>query len=355
MASTASTLLKFEKQTTGENPSTWGTKANTALSRLEEAIADITNIAVTGANVTLDDTQYTEHVDGSGISESHVSAIVASGTLTGNRTVIVPLRNKHYLVTNNCSGAYTLTVIGATGTGTIIPQGYTLAVRCDGTNIDAAGVAFDTKGLALFEKGGDIASASPTVIDTDGTMFDVTGTTGFSAFTVAAGRIFICQFDGILTMTHGAGTLDLLGAANITTAAGDVGIFYSTAANVVRMVSWIPVVGFVQVGVDNTFTGDQTFGPITETQTVKAASFTPSLTAEGTIYNCNAAITITMPTATAGKGFTIIHDDGTEITWAGTILWAGGAAPTAAAAKEIYVFLSDGTNWYGNLVGTGYA
>jgi hypothetical protein len=106
---------------------------------------------------------------------------------------------------------------------------------------------------------------------------------------------------------------------------------------------------------DNTWTGDQTFGPITETQTVKATSFTPSLTAEGTVYNCNAAITITMPTATAGKGFTIIHDDGTEITWAGTILWAGGAAPTAAAAKEIYVFLSDGTNWYGNLVGTGYA
>jgi hypothetical protein len=106
---------------------------------------------------------------------------------------------------------------------------------------------------------------------------------------------------------------------------------------------------------DQTFTGDQTFGPITETQTTKATSFTPSLTAEGTVYNCNAAITITMPTPTAGKGFTIIHDDGTEITWAGTILWAGGAAPTAAAAKEIYVFLSDGTNWYGNLAGTGYA
>ena len=105
----------------------------------------------------------------------------------------------------------------------------------------------------------------------------------------------------------------------------------------------------------NTWDKDQTFGPVTETQTVKATSFTPSLTTEGTIYNCNAAITITMPTATAGKGFTIIHDVGTEITWAGMILWAGGAAPTAAAAKEIYVFMSDGTNWYGNLVDTGYA
>ena len=89
-------------------------------------------------------------------------------------------------------------------------------------------------------KGGDIASASPLVIDTDGEMFDVTGTTGFSAMTVTIGRLFILQFDAILTMTHGAGTLDLVGGENITTAAGDVGVFYSTAANVVRMISWTP-------------------------------------------------------------------------------------------------------------------
>ena len=104
----------------------------------------------------------------------------------------------------------------------------------------------------------------------------------------------------------------------------------------------------------NTWALDQTFGPITETQTVKAVSFTPSLTAEGTVYNCNAAITITMPAAEAGKGFTIIHDDGTEITWAGTIHWADSTVPTATANKQIYVFISDGTNWLGSLVGSNY-
>ena len=45
-------------------------------------------------------------------------------------------------------------------------------------------------------------------------------------------------------MTHAAGTLDLLGGANITTVAGDTGVFYSTAANVVRQIAWIPVSGF---------------------------------------------------------------------------------------------------------------
>jgi hypothetical protein len=89
-----------------------------------------------------------------------------------------------------------------------------------------------------MQKGGDISSASPTVIDTDGDFFAVTGTTNFSAFTVAADRHFFLEFGGALTMTHGAGTLDLPGAANITTAASDVGEFFSTAANVVTCVNY---------------------------------------------------------------------------------------------------------------------
>ena len=87
-------------------------------------------------------------------------------------------------------------------------------------------------------KGGDIASASPTVIDTDGDYFDVTGTTSFTAFTVAANRLFTLQFAGALTMTHHATNLDLPGEANITTAAGDVAQFFSTGTNTVQCVNY---------------------------------------------------------------------------------------------------------------------
>jgi len=102
------------------------------------------------------------------------------------------------------------------------------------------------------------------------------------------------------------------------------------------------------------FTEDQTFEAITETKTIKSASFTPDLSNDGTLYSCTGTMTITMPTPTAGKSFTIIHSGATAITWAGTILWNGGAAPTAGAL-DIYVFVSDGTNWYANQAGTGYA
>ena len=97
-------------------------------------------------------------------------------------------------------------------------------------------------------KGGDIASASPLVIDTDGDYFDVTGTTGFAAMTVAAGKQFTLQFDGALVMTHHATNLDLPGEANITTAAGDVATFQSTAANQVQCICYTRASGEPIVG-----------------------------------------------------------------------------------------------------------
>ena len=97
----------------------------------------------------------------------------------------------------------------------------------------------DANGNYIQMQNGDpIASESPTVIDTDGDYFICTGTTNFSAFTVAADRHFFLEFAGVLTITHGAGTIDLPGGANITTAASDVGEFVSTAANVVTCVNY---------------------------------------------------------------------------------------------------------------------
>jgi hypothetical protein len=91
-------------------------------------------------------------------------------------------------------------------------------------------------GNLRMTKGGDISSASPLVIDTDGTYFDVTGTTNFAAMTVAAGNYFMLQFDGALTITHGSG-IELPGAADLTTAAGDRLICYATAANTVEVMN----------------------------------------------------------------------------------------------------------------------
>ena len=90
----------------------------------------------------------------------------------------------------------------------------------------------------IIAKGGDIASASPTVIPDGNLYYDVTGTTGFSAFTVTAGRHFILQFDAGIVMTHHATNLDLPGEAPITTVAGDVAEFVATGTNTAQCINY---------------------------------------------------------------------------------------------------------------------
>ena len=112
----------------------------------------------------------------------------------------------------------------------------------------------------LSEKGADIASASPLVITTGSDYFDVTGTTNFSAMTVATNRQFTLQFDAALVMTHHATNLDLPGLANITTVAGDVATFQSTGANTVQCINYTKVDGtaVVDSDTDTNLIGKQT-------------------------------------------------------------------------------------------------
>lgn len=108
----------------------------------------------------------------------------------------------------------------------------------------------------MTTKGEDIASSSPLVIGIDGDYFDVTGTTDFSRMIVAANRLFFLQFDGTLTMTHHATNLDLPGERDITTAAGDIGEFFSTGINTIQCVNYVRAKGgdirggFVRIGTD---------------------------------------------------------------------------------------------------------
>jgi len=95
-------------------------------------------------------------------------------------------------------------------------------------------------------------------------------------------------------------------------------------------------------------------GGITEQETTKTASFTPNLSTDGTIFDCSGTMTITMPSATAGKSFTIIDSGSGTVSWGGTIKWSGGTAPTPSGIT-IISFISNGTDWYGMQAGTGFA
>ena len=126
-------------------------------------------------------------------------------------------------------------------------------------------------------KGSDIASADPLVIVAGSNYYIVTGTTGFNDMTVAANHHFFLEFAGALVMTHVGGALDLPSGAAITTAAGDVGEFFSTAANVVTCVNYTRADGgpvlIVNNSVDETKVKDAFVADFTEVVVASGDSF----------------------------------------------------------------------------------
>src|SRR5208282_3198062 len=91
------------------------------------AIAGTLALSVAGgANVALTTTP-----DG---GQAENAIIILTGLLTASINVIFPEITRQWHVVNQTTGAYTLTVIGSSGTGVAIPQGTECDVRFDGTN-----------------------------------------------------------------------------------------------------------------------------------------------------------------------------------------------------------------------------
>ena len=153
MASSYTTNLGFEKQTDGENSSTWGQKVNTVFDLIEDAIAGVGSISMTAdANKTLTDT------DGAADeSRSAILEFTSTLSLTATRSIIVPTSGKIYVVKNGTTGGQSLTITTVSGTGVTVANGDIKIVYCNGTNILEAGAADQTAAeiKTLLENGID--------------------------------------------------------------------------------------------------------------------------------------------------------------------------------------------------------
>lgn len=72
--------------------------------------------------------------------------------------------------------------------------------------------------------------------------------------------------------------------------------------------------------------------------------------------------TLAVSNVSTGQWFTVIlRQDGTgsrTVTWWGSIVWSGGSAPTLTTTAnqwDIFVFVYDGTRYFGSIAGQGYA
>ena len=129
MASTYSTDLKLELMATGENAGTWGTKTNTNLELVQQAIAGFQAIDVASSDVTL-------VMSNASISNARNMVLKFTGTLAGNRTVNLPDGIEKFYILQDATthGANSLTFKTASGTGFTLDEGKMHGGFSDGTN-----------------------------------------------------------------------------------------------------------------------------------------------------------------------------------------------------------------------------
>ena len=139
MASTYSTDLKLELMATGENAGTWGTKTNTNLNLVQQAIAGYEAIDVASADVTL-------VMSNASISNARNMILNFTGTLAANRTVNIPdsIEKFYILKDSTTHSGNTLTFKTVSGTGFTLDEGKIHAAYSDGTNVNE--VALNTLG-----------------------------------------------------------------------------------------------------------------------------------------------------------------------------------------------------------------
>ena len=144
---TYTTRLRLEKQATGANSNTWGSRLNSnVFSLVDNAVAGYTTIALTDSTVTLS-------VSDGSADQARSSMLELTGTLTSNVGVVIPSVSKQYMVRNATSGSFTVTIKANGGTGSAVTQGTTGIVYCDGASVRAAtgGAASRNIGTSVTE------------------------------------------------------------------------------------------------------------------------------------------------------------------------------------------------------------
>jgi hypothetical protein len=126
MPSTFSPSLRIELVGDGEQDGIWGQTTNNNLgSLIEQAIAGVTTVDVTSADVTL--TSYNGTLD-----EARSAVLIVNGSNAVTRNVIIPNEPKTYVVSNNTT--QTVGVKTSAGTAFSCLTGTQTTLYCDGNN-----------------------------------------------------------------------------------------------------------------------------------------------------------------------------------------------------------------------------
>ena len=339
MASTY-TSLGVELQVTGENAGTWGDKTNTNLNLIQQLVGGFNQTSIAGG---AGDTTLTV-VDGNTTGTAQQNMIELTGSITGNRTVSIPLDiERMYIIRNSTSGAYTVEFQYVSGSGTSV----TFAATDKGTRM-------------LYAKADD--GTNPNIIDVG--MVDTSGIQTLTNKTLTSPKIgtAIADTSGneLLKVTATGSAVNELTLANaaasgnptLSATVGDTNVGIDLTPKGLGAIKFTSLGSIEALQERATVAATGTTGTITFdllTQAVlyhtsnAAANFTVNFRGDGSntlnnTMNTNDSMTAAFIITNGGTPYynNVVQVDGSTVTPE----WQGGAAPSAgnANSNDIYTY-----------------
>ncbi|MCK5019411.1 MAG: hypothetical protein KAS32_20300 [Candidatus Peribacteraceae bacterium] len=186
---------------------------NVFVAKFDRQSKTVLALTMTDSDITLTNEQFDN------------AAFDISGVLTANVNLIVPNLENVFIIDNETSGSFTITVKHAASAGIIAPQGsrtqfYTTGIKIEGV-FSSAGGTFTT--LVTLANGDDIASA--TTVDltaATGNTLHITGTVTTTALTMNPGLQMELIADAAWPLTYDATDMNLnTNGENYTCTVGD--------------------------------------------------------------------------------------------------------------------------------------
>jgi hypothetical protein len=212
MPSTYSTNLRFELIASGEQAGLWGGTTNTNIGTLiEQAISGTSAVVMANADYSL-----TTANGASDQARCMYLSITSSATLTTTRTVTCPAVSKFYVVRNGTTGSQSI-VFTAGGTGVTIPNGETVTVMCDATNVFAVisgiVIAVDNTALGRSALAANTTGTNNVAVGRNALLLNTTG-----ASNVAVGALALDRANTLGELERAARHLALppIGAASVS-------------------------------------------------------------------------------------------------------------------------------------------
>lgn len=141
--------LGLEKITPGSQAGLWGNTTNNTYDLIDQAVTGVTPVSfasASGSTYTL--TDYNGALD-----EARSAVINITGTAVGANIIVIPNKQKMYLVRNNTGQDVVFQTPVPTATYTV-GSGYSILIFCDGNNNVFTGIAAPSVGTLLVSQGG---------------------------------------------------------------------------------------------------------------------------------------------------------------------------------------------------------